>query len=464
MPGRTASRGVNEPASRAVKEPAGGAVDGPAGGRAFGQRLRELRRARGWSQQQLAGDGVSASHISLIEAGRRRPSATLLEHLARRLGLTVAQLLADEEPAPQSQAHLTLDYAELALRHGEADECRRQAEQVLAQAGLDGPTANRARWLAAGAAEATGALRDAIALLEQLYDDGERWLDAGLALARCYRELGDLAYSVDVGERLLGRLRQTGLEQTTQAVEAMTMLAGSLYERGDLHRARAVARQAMTVSELVADPASQAKVLWNASLVEAGLGHTGSALHLSRRALALLAESDQARHLARLRVAHAWLLLQQRDPEVPLAQSLLRQSLAELETHGSATDLGYCLTELARCELLGGDPAAAQEVIAKTLAVLPVDAHLERGRAELLAATALGAQGREDECLHRLRAAAEQLAACHASRQAAGAWRDLAEAYLSAGHLADGIQALRTSAELAGVRSSLHAPAHTATA
>lgn len=46
----------------------------PAAGSDFGQRVRERRRQLGRSQTELAGTRLSASYLSLLESGRRRPT------------------------------------------------------------------------------------------------------------------------------------------------------------------------------------------------------------------------------------------------------------------------------------------------------------------------------------------------------------------------------------------------------
>ena len=61
------------------------------------QRLGEVIKARrdalGWSQRKLARlAGVEGSHIAFIEAGRRRPSLSVLFRLSRVLNLDVQQL------------------------------------------------------------------------------------------------------------------------------------------------------------------------------------------------------------------------------------------------------------------------------------------------------------------------------------------------------------------------------------
>ncbi len=63
----------------------------------IGARVREIRLAKGLSQQALAGDGISAGYVSLIESGKRTPSEAATRLLAERLGVPLARLL-DEEP------------------------------------------------------------------------------------------------------------------------------------------------------------------------------------------------------------------------------------------------------------------------------------------------------------------------------------------------------------------------------
>ena len=62
------------------------------------RRLRTLRQARGWTLDDLAARShVSASTISRIETGQRRLALDQLVVLARALGVSVDDLLADED-------------------------------------------------------------------------------------------------------------------------------------------------------------------------------------------------------------------------------------------------------------------------------------------------------------------------------------------------------------------------------
>jgi transcriptional regulator with XRE-family HTH domain len=61
------------------------------------RRLRTLRQARGWTLDDLAARAhVGASTISRIETGQRRLALDQLVTLARALGVSVDDLLADD--------------------------------------------------------------------------------------------------------------------------------------------------------------------------------------------------------------------------------------------------------------------------------------------------------------------------------------------------------------------------------
>ena len=62
-------------------------------------KIRELRQARGWTQGTLAAfSGMSISQISLIESGKRNPSAKSLLTIADALGVSIGELFGEEPP------------------------------------------------------------------------------------------------------------------------------------------------------------------------------------------------------------------------------------------------------------------------------------------------------------------------------------------------------------------------------
>jgi transcriptional regulator with XRE-family HTH domain len=62
--------------------------------RGLGWRVRQLREAKGWTQELLAGRaGLDRSYVAGIEAGLRNPSTRALAKLARALGITLSGLV-----------------------------------------------------------------------------------------------------------------------------------------------------------------------------------------------------------------------------------------------------------------------------------------------------------------------------------------------------------------------------------
>ena len=90
----------------------------------LGQRLRALRKERGLSQSDLAGDLVSPSYVSLIESGQRSPEREVLEGLARKLDCSVLYLESGVAPEEITEQRLKLQFAEIALASGSAEEAR----------------------------------------------------------------------------------------------------------------------------------------------------------------------------------------------------------------------------------------------------------------------------------------------------------------------------------------------------
>lgn len=63
---------------------------------AFGQRVRELRSRRGWSQEDFSHHiGLDRTYVSGIERGVRNPTLDVLYKLAQGLGVEVTELFSE---------------------------------------------------------------------------------------------------------------------------------------------------------------------------------------------------------------------------------------------------------------------------------------------------------------------------------------------------------------------------------
>jgi len=70
---------------------------------ALAARLRELRRAKGWSQERLAEEAsMHRTYLAGIERSLRNPSLENLVKLANALGKSLSQLFEREPMSPRS--------------------------------------------------------------------------------------------------------------------------------------------------------------------------------------------------------------------------------------------------------------------------------------------------------------------------------------------------------------------------
>lgn len=99
---------------------------------AVGARLHAAREAAGISQRELAFPGCSAAYISRIERGERIPSLQVMRELARRVGISEAELAYGHEPIDPavSRAVLAVQAAEETGKEGEVA----RAYQALSRA------------------------------------------------------------------------------------------------------------------------------------------------------------------------------------------------------------------------------------------------------------------------------------------------------------------------------------------
>jgi len=108
-----------------------------------GEEVKRLRQARGWTQEQLAVyAGSSQPTVNLLEAGKRNPSASTLEKLARALEVEVVDLFPKPhtpqpslEDAAKSEA---LQEALAAWLQGLA----RRGQRIVKQSEKEGPSEN----------------------------------------------------------------------------------------------------------------------------------------------------------------------------------------------------------------------------------------------------------------------------------------------------------------------------------
>lgn len=424
----------------------------------LGARVRAARIARGWLQSELADGLLSVAYLSRIETGARRPTLNVLVAVAERLGLTAEEMLYGASADDLAEINLGLSYAELALENGEPLDAEHQARQFLSRAedASLADLAERGRFVVARAMEAQGQLDEAITAYEALLESatGLAAIRCGIALCRCYREVGDLTLATDLGDRLKPMVRADGLEQSDEAIQLAMTVALAYIERGDLSRASRICTEAVKVAEQAASPAARSAAYWNSSVVYSERGDTRSALALANRALALLEDGQDVRNLARLRLEMGRLQLDLEPADVDEALSNIETARRELGgTSASPAEIAQCDSIMARALLEAGRPEDALNAAMISVGGTPGGASLGLAESTMVLGEALARLGRREEALDAYKRAAAMLREVGgADRWVAQVWCELAELFEGLGEMRAAHTALRGAAAASGLR------------
>lgn len=433
-------------------------ADRDAGAETFGSRLRRARLAAGLSQTALAGDDLSPSYVSHLESGRRDPTPAVVALLAGRLGVAPTALAPDAAAGPRHD--LLLAQAALGLGNpAEALALLAPWEPRLSDAAalVAEPELFHAAEVRAAALERQGHLLEALRLLETMRTAAESaparlpWVGVSVSLLRLYREQGDMARAVDLGEAALRRGADLRIDHAPGFAALVSTVAGVYAERGDLVRAQVILDDLIERLGADSSPDDRAKALWNAAINATERGFGGEGMRLVEEASALAAVGSDLMVRTRLRYTRAWILLQQDPPRATEARAELRSLLPEVRQHAGSMLLGPVLSELARAELLLGRPEVARRHAAASLERLDVDQRLERAHSLVLLGAASVALGEEAAGVSMLEDAAASLESSDASRYAAQAWRQLAEVYQRIGDPARALEAMQRALDLVGL-------------
>lgn len=449
------------PRSGAVAPPVGSADVAEAIARVdiaeLGTRLRDARSRAGLTQAELAKGVLSEAYLCRIEKGQRRPSLHILQALADRLGSSTHEMLLGITPQTMAEKAAELDWAQLALRTGDAAKALTRIEGLLADLPPESRLYRTASFYYARALEATGSYEQATIRLEELAEtesDGVGALDILNALSRCYRLSGELGRAIEIGERGSRLLKEYGFEGTPEGVRLILTTAAAHAEQGDVGYASRLCQRALKHAETLRSPAERAGCYWNASILESRRGNHAEAVALADKALHILDEADSARSLAQLRTQVGILCLRTDPPQIDEALAHLKQAENELE-HSAASPADQAQNWLAQARahyLLGDFVRAGRDArdcldkVAGQLPIVEADAH------SLLGQIALAA-GQVEEAKVDYRQAVARLSAAGSDRGAAQTWYELGGLLLAVGCNDDALDAFQRAGASTGLQA-----------
>jgi transcriptional regulator with XRE-family HTH domain len=279
----------------------------------IGPRVRRVRLERGLSQRELAHDvGISAAHLSRIEAGAREPSLRVIRALARELSLGVDYLEGGIEITAREELELALADAELKVRLSPEDRTlEREFGSIVTLAERDGELdiAARARAGLGLRLAAEGKLREAASELERAIAHPlltpEVYPDVHTTLISVYQRLGCAEEAVALCERTLAEVHTDDVPLRTILA---TQLSHVLSDLGDFARAEQVLGELQADVELL-DPYARARMHWSLARVAVMQDRRRLALRHMHRAIALLNGTEDIERLARAHLLCAEILL-----------------------------------------------------------------------------------------------------------------------------------------------------------
>ncbi|MBT1001361.1 helix-turn-helix domain-containing protein [Paenarthrobacter sp. DKR-5] len=400
-------------------------------GNGFGERLRAERLARGLTQADLGRNLYSSSYISLLETGRREPTADVIEELARRLELTPNTMEAWGSPVAPGDAEFVL--AELLARQAwdlrDYSSAGQHAEDA-ARIALD--QKNTTAWwnmsfLQARCSLFEGDFVGCQTVADELMDHPLTAESPGLAVqaltlrAMAYQGQGLLKEAVTFADQAVAQARELP-QGSSVHIKALRTAIAALAESGALDDAW---RYCSDLAELVQDHAhgqvaGEAHwVIGNVAFLRMSLKE-GVSHH--EQASQLLSPASDIELWAQFNKASAWVRLSAGITDPETLRCIERTELAFSIVGGNKSDRLEVEQIRARWDYLTGDSVAAVTRLRNIYDDREGLARHTVGEVALLLGQALKATGEAAEARSYLQQARDAFTEAGATDRAALAW------------------------------------------
>jgi tetratricopeptide (TPR) repeat protein len=421
----------------------------------IGERVRQLRIARGLTQGILGAGRFSKEYISQIERGRTRPSPATLELLAERLGVDRLFLETGISSPEQERTAGLVARAEAAVAarsHGEALEC-------LEQAGPPSPRWESGVALRALVTEATarselGSVKEALPLLEQARDlaEGDSFTDLERGnvlfhMGQCRYKLSSISTAVALFTEALELMRRSGCVDDRLRSRILRWRSRCYRRQNDLEAAREDVEAALELAERLGDRDALAHGYFQASIIAERNGQWVLARSYAERAKELYEEQDDCLSVGRLLNNLGGLAFLLGDPQE--AERLLKEAFSVALEVGSTPDAAQAVSSLAQVHLRTGQPELAEQQARHALRLLDgrIDFLDEQGNAQLVLGRALLEQGRLDEAKQTLAESEATFAQLSSASHRAAAWTAQAELHVRRGDQDTALRLYRLATE-----------------
>jgi transcriptional regulator with XRE-family HTH domain len=265
----------------------------------LGERVRQLRVARGLTQTELAGDRFSKEYVSQIERGKTRPTGETIEWLAERLGVDRTFLEIGVSSSERERVESAIARAEAAIedsRYGDAVEDLDKLAPALAT--VAAPELELRAVLAESWARMyQGEVRKAIDLLNgaRTLAEGPSFTDVERAdllyrLGCCRYKLNSISTAVSLYSEALDLATRSGLPSDRLRSHIHEWRSRCYRRQRDWEAAREDVERALELAEGLNDRHTIGHVYFQASLIAERTGHWVLARSYAERAKAIYEE------------------------------------------------------------------------------------------------------------------------------------------------------------------------------
>ena len=421
----------------------------------MGERVRQLRIARGLTQTELADGRFTKEYTSQIERGRVRPTAETLDWLANRLGVERAYLETGVSSEESERAASLVLRAEAAIASSQPEEALACLDGLAASLVGRHPELELRALLAESTARTHGGELDAVLeLLERAQElaGGATFTDLDRArvlfhLGRCRYKLSSISTAAALLSDALELIDRSGITDDRLVASALRWRSRCYRRQRDWVAAREDVERALELALKLGDRRSMAHSYFQASIIAERNGQWILARSHAERAKALYEEQDDRLNVGRLLNNLGGLQFLLGKPAE--AVDLLKEAFSVAIEVNSEVDAAQAVSSLAQVHLRSGDVEQAEEQARHALTLLDgrVDFLDEIGNAQLVLGRALLEQGRFDDAEEAFDAAESSFGQLSSGSHQAAAWTAQAELAVRRGDQQTALDLYRRAAE-----------------
>ncbi len=404
----------------------------------LGERVRQLRIARGLTQTDLAGSRFSKEYVSQIERGKTRPTAETVEWLAAQLGVDSTFLETGVSSSERERVESVVARAEAAIEASQYEDAVAELDPLAPTlANLAAPELElRALLAAAWSRMYLGEIRKGIEILDHArrIADEPTFTDVDRAnvlyhLACCRFKLNSISTALALYTQALDLVDRSPLPADRLRSHIYEWRSRCYQRQRDWAAAQEDAERALELAEALNDRHTMGHVYFQYSLIAERTGNWVLARSYAEKAKAIYEEFRDQANVGKLLNEIGALNFQLGKPEEAIAY--LKQSFKVLIDVGDDIDAARVINSLAQVHLGTGKVDLAEEQSRQALEMLEgrVDHLDEIGNAQLVLGRSLMEQNRLDE-------ADEQLAAAERSFDQLSSASHRARAWMAQGDLA----------------------------